>query len=138
MEEPVAPPPPPKKAKPERVRHHRTHRTEPEPAPAKTEPADNNTAPAPAAAPTAASVLGQLSTDDAANSHQSEQTKRLIDSTEERMKHISTEQQEKHKDALVQVSSFLAQARQAWSTSDLVGAQTLANKAKILLDEILK
>lgn len=137
--EAAPPPPPPKKKHPEHIHHHRpVRKTEPDSTPAKTEPAAPPTAPATENTAPAASVLGQLSTDDAANSSQSEQTKHLIDATEARLKHVSAEQQAQHKDALVQVSSFLAQARQAWSTSDLVGAQTLANKAKILLDELLK
>ena len=65
-------------------------------------------------------------------------SKRLIDSTEIQLKKLSTQQQAAHKDAIAQVNSFLVQARQALSTNDVVGAQTLANKAKILIDELLK
>lgn len=88
---------------------------------------------------TGASVLGQLSADDAAvNPHENVQTERLIEYTEARLKKLSSAQQSRHKEAIAQVSSFLAQAKQAWGMNDIVGAQTLANKAKILLDELLK
>ncbi len=83
-------------------------------------------------------MLGKLSADDAtANPHENAQTKRLIQHTEDRLKKIPSSQQATHKEAVAQVSSFLAQAKQAWAMNDLVGAQTLANKAKILLDELM-
>jgi hypothetical protein len=66
------------------------------------------------------------------------QTKHLIDSTENEVKKLSLKQQADHKDAIAQVDSFLGQARQALSMNDVVGAQTLANKAKILVDELSK
>ena len=83
-------------------------------------------------------MLGQLSAADDASPSQNVQTKQLIEETESRLKQISAEQQSKHKEDIVQVTSFLTQAKQAWEMNDLVGAQTLANKAKILLDELLK
>ncbi len=84
-------------------------------------------------------MLGQLSADDAAaNPHENLQTQGLIQYTEDRLKKISSVQQAEHKDAIAQVTSFLAQAKQALGMNDVVGAQTLANKAKILLDELLK
>lgn len=93
----------------------------------------------PAKTVTGAVVLGQLSADDATtNPHQDENTKDLIQSTQSRVKQLSGPQQAQHKEALAQIQSFLAQARQAWSMNDMVGAQTLANKAKIMLDELLK
>jgi hypothetical protein len=137
--------PPPKPNKPriqEKVRHHRVaHKVEPDtsavipPAPT---PDIESSLPSPAPA-SAASVLGQLSADDATvNPHENMQTQRLIQRTEDRLKKISSDQQAEHKDAIAQVSSFLAQAKQAWAMNDVVGAETLANKAKILLDELLK
>lgn len=132
---PVAPPPPKKHAA--KVHHHRT--------PAKVEAQNESTeaqssagsATAPSAPGTA--VIGQLSADDATTTpSDAAQTKHLIDSTEKGLKKLSTKQQTEHKDSIAQVDSFLAQARQALSMNDLVGAQTLANKAKILLDELSK
>jgi outer membrane biosynthesis protein TonB len=137
---PVTPPPvvaPPHKKRAARVRHHHapakgeTQGESPE-----TQTAAGN-APAPSAPGTA--VIGQLSADDATVSpSDASQTKHLIDSTENKLKKLSTNQQAEHKDSIAQVGSFLSQARQALSMNDLVGAQTLANKAKILLDELSK
>jgi len=139
---PVVPPPPKKHAA--KVRHHRTPakgETEGESTEAQT-PAASGTAPAasaPAASAPGTAVIGQLSADDAtATPSDAAQTKHLIDSTENELKKLSPKQQEEHKDSVAQVASFLAQARQAVSMNDVVGAQTLANKAKILVDELSK
>ncbi len=129
----AAPPesvPPPAK----HVRHHRArHKTDT--GTAATESTPN---PAPAAA-SGATALGQLSADDAAVSpDQTAQTEHLIQSLESRLKKMPKSQQAKHKEDIAQANSFLAQAKQAWTMNDRVGAQTLANKAKILLDELSK
>jgi hypothetical protein len=87
----------------------------------------------------AATIIGQLSADDAtATPSDAAQTKHLIDATENKLKKLSTKQQTEHKDAVAQVTSFLSQARQALNMNDVVGAQTLANKAKILVNELSK
>ena len=125
-----APPPPKKKNTAKIHRRKRVHKPE-------TTRAANQ--PPPAAPPTAAAVLGQLSADDAtANPHQNEDTEHLIEITEKRLNKLPRVEQARHKDAIVQVKSFLSQAKQAWGMNDVVGATTLANKAKILLDEMLK
>ncbi|MGC1782840.1 MAG: hypothetical protein WA708_10000 [Acidobacteriaceae bacterium] len=84
-------------------------------------------------------VLGQLSADDAAaGPDQKEQTRRIIQHTENRLKKLSSAERTKHMNDIAQVDSFLKQAEQAWNMNDLVGAQTLANKAKILMDDLSK
>lgn len=138
-----APPPKPVKKRVAKVRHRRVPRkAEPETEAAATNETATTGSRSGASAPgvtSGASVLGQLSADDAAvNPHQNAQTRRLIEHTEFRLKKISSAQQAAHKDVVAQVSSFLTQAKQAWAMNDLVGAQTLANKAKIMLDELLK
>ena len=145
-----APPPKPAKARPVKVRHKRVvHKAEPDtetaaqPAPAAAPAATadaGSSSPTPApATTTGASLLGQLSADDAtANPHQNVQTQQLIKDTEDRLKKIPSAEQAEHKDTIAQVSSFLAQAKQAWAMNDVVGATTLANKAKIMLDELLR
>lgn len=83
--------------------------------------------------------MGQLSAEDAtATPADAAQTQRLINATQTKLQKLSTKQQKEHKDAVAQVASFLSQARQALSMNDVVGAQTLANKAKILVDELSK
>lgn len=141
---PAPPPtaPPPVEAPPPRKRAAKSHRHH---APSKDETDGESTemrnqggSSSPAAAP-ATAIIGQLSADDAsATPSDAAQTKHLIDSTEGTLKKLSTQQQTQHKDAVAQVYSFLAQARQALSMNDVVGAQTLANKAKILVDELAK
>lgn len=122
----------PKKNRTAKVHHHRSAH-KPETATASTTPVASTTS------ATNGSPIGPLSADDAvANPKQSEQTEHLIQTTEDRLKKISAGEQAAHKDAIAQVQSFLTQAQQALSMNDMVGAQTLANKAKILLDELLK
>lgn len=108
---------------------------------AATNSAPTETAPpseSPATSPKTA-VLGQLSADDAAAApDQKEQTRRIIQRTENRLKRLSSAERATHKNDIAQVDSFLKQAEQAWSMNDLVGAQTLANKAKILMDDLSK
>lgn len=86
-----------------------------------------------------ASPIGQLSAEDSnVNPKQAEQTRRLIEATRKRVKHLSSFQQEARKQDIAAINAFLAQAKQALNSKDLVGAQTLATKAKILMDELLK
>lgn len=94
--------------------------------------------PASTSGTTANPALGQLSADDAASPNQKDYTQRLIRWTQSRLKKLSSNQRARHKDDIVQIKSFLKQAEQAWNMNDLVGAQTLANKAKILMDELTK
>jgi hypothetical protein len=123
------PPPAPKSLA--KVRHRRTTTK----ARAESEPAET---PNPRAHATpATTIIGQLSADDATTTPSgTAQTQQLITVTENKLKKLSTRQQTDHKDAVSQVSSFLSQARQALSMNDVVGAQTLANKAKILVEEL--
>lgn len=86
-----------------------------------------------------ASPIGQLSAEDTnTNPRQAEQTKRLIDSIRKRVKQIPSSEQAARKDDIAAINAFLTQAKQALNSNDLVGAETLANKAKILMDELLK
>jgi hypothetical protein len=134
---PVAPAPvviPPPKKRTAKVRHRRS-KSESESEATESRPATGGDVPS---APPAA-LIGQLSADDAtATPTEAVQTKHLIDSTEARLKKLSKKQQADHKDSVAQVNSFLVQARQALSMNDVIGAQTLANKAKILVDELSK
>lgn len=136
---PATPPPvtpPPKKHAAKVHRHHTPAKEETQGEASATQTSSGN-APAPSAPGTA--VIGQLSADDAtATPSDAAQTKQLIDATDDKLKKLSTKQQTEHKDSVAQVASFLSQARQALSMNDLVGAQTLANKAKILVDELSK
>lgn len=132
--EPAAPPPvqvAPLKKRAAKV-HHRLVPNKPEPA---SEPTDTH--PSGSSVTSASAIIGQLSADDAtASASDIAQTKHLIDATTNKLKKLSSKQQKEHKEAVAQVASFLAQARQALGMNDVVGAQTLANKARILVDEL--
>ncbi|MHB8303871.1 MAG: hypothetical protein ACYDC6_13705 [Acidobacteriaceae bacterium] len=131
---PAAPPPPPKK----RVRRrHIPSRKDTNKGPPSGTTAPNGTSPPPGG--TAMSPIGQLSADDAnVSPKQAERTKHLIEATQKRLKWLSATQRNAHADVIAEIHAFLNQAKQSMASNDLVGAQTLANKAKILLDELLK
>ncbi len=125
---PVETAPPPAKPKTRHL-HHRRHHT--------TVPAEEPTTKTPADASSATAVLGNLSADDSnGNPSQSQRTERLIRSCQERLKHLSRNQQARNAQAIEQIRAYLKQAQQAMSTNDTAGGETLAMKAKILLDEI--
>lgn len=87
----------------------------------------------------AASPIGQLSADDSSgNPALRQQTIDLISSTEKRLKTVNSKLAASRQETMVQVQSFLTQAKQALEINDLQGANTLATKAKILVDELLK
>jgi hypothetical protein len=87
----------------------------------------------------AVSPIGQLSADDSSgNPALRQQTIDLISSTEKRLKTVNSKLAASRQETMVQVQSFLTQAKQALEFNDLQGANTLATKAKILVDELLK
>lgn len=86
-----------------------------------------------------ASPIGRLSAGDSAGSAVLRQkTVQLIASTESRLKTVSSRVASNKHDTITQIHGFLAQARKALDINDLQGAQTLATKAKILVDEMLR
>lgn len=134
----VAPTPAPKQTAQKHHRHF-LHRHPAEKTSAEAKADQGNAAATPESASTGSVVLGQLSAGDAAaNPKQKADTENLIQLTENRLNKLSTSQQARHKDDIVQVKLFLKQAQQALNMNDLVGAQTLANKAKILMDDLSK
>lgn len=140
----AAPPKQPEKKVARKRPHHNIRKPEEEKPEPSADASSSTAAPAdttPSSAPTAvkAPVLGQLSTDDtAADPDAKKDTHGLIQDTENRLKKLSSSVRAAHKNDVAQIESFLKQAEQAWSTNDVVGAQTLANKAKILLDDLSK
>jgi hypothetical protein len=141
---PAAAPKEPTKKVARKHPHHNVRKPEEEKPEPSADTSSSTGAPAettPAAVPAAVKtpVLGQLSTDDtAADPDIKKQTHNLIEDTENRLKKLSSAVQAAHKNDIAQIESFLKQAEQAWSTNDVVGAQTLANKAKILMDDLSK
>ena len=129
---PVPPPAPAPVAAPKPVKKHIYHH-KPKPA---VKPA---AAPAAPAAPQANSLVGMLSEGDAAgNPALRKQTSDLIAATQRRLQGVRASRMAARKDTVTQVRLFLSQARQAMAMNDLQGANTLATKAKILVDELLR
>ena len=129
---PVPPPAPAVTSKP--VKKHIYHH-KPKPA---AKPAQAS-APAAPPAPAANSLVGMLSEGDAAgNPALRKQTTVLIATTQRRLQAMPASRAASRKNTVTQVRLFLNQARQALAMNDLQGANTLATKAKILVDELLK
>lgn len=133
---PVVPPPPAPApapaAAPKPVKKHVYHHKHKSVA----KPATTTTAPP---APQANSLAGMLSEGDAAgNPALRKQTSALIATTERRLQLLPPARAASRKNTVTQVRLFLSQARQALAMNDLQGANTLATKAKILVDELRK
>jgi hypothetical protein len=126
--------------------HRASHR---KPSPAKTSPASETTtekqpqqqttevasaAPAPDASP-----IGQLTAgEDATNIQQRRDVEQLITNTENGLDRISRNLNTDEQKTAVQIRTFLTKAKQALADNDLDGANTLATKAKVLLNELTK
>ena len=118
-----------------KTNHHKT-------APAKTETA-NTTAPpdkplAANAPAVDASPIGQLSSTSGNVSTGRGDIEQLINSTEKGLNGISRALSSDEQLTSTQIRSFLAKAKEALAENDLDGAQTLAVKAKVLLEELTK
>jgi hypothetical protein len=90
-------------------------------------------------ATTDVSPIGQLSSvgegGDSQGRHDIEQ---LINNTENGLNGIKRSLTSDEQVTSTQIKTFLAKAKQALAENDLDGAQTLATKAKVLLDELTK
>jgi hypothetical protein len=82
----------------------------------------------------AVSAIGQLSTSDPPNLRQ--QTDASIQSTEKSLNGITRKLNDQEQRTVAQIREFLKQARDALTAGDVDGAHTLADKAKVLLDEL--
>ena len=82
----------------------------------------------------AVSAIGTLSTGDSPNKRQ--QADASIESTEKGLNGISRQLNDQEQKTAAQIREFLKQAREALTAGDLDGANTLAIKAKVLLDEL--
>ena len=82
----------------------------------------------------ASSIIGQLSTGDPPNKRQ--QTDASIQSTEKNLNGITRKLNDQEQKTVAQIKEFLKQAKDALTSGDVDGAYTLADKAKVLLDEL--
>ncbi len=99
-----------------------------------------NSAPAPpSGSATPVSAIGQLTGGDSATE---EQTKRdtvtLISTTERGLQEIKRALSSEEQTTAAQIRAFLDQAKKALANGDSDGAHTLATKAKLLLEELIK
>jgi hypothetical protein len=85
------------------------------------------------------SPIGQLSTaNDNAGTPDRRTIVELIASTESGVKKITRALSPDEKKTVAQIQTYLAKARDALKVDDLTGADTLATKAHLLLDELVK
>ena len=96
-------------------------------------PVNNNTQVASAGTP-AVSAIGQLSTPDPPNIRQ--QTDASIESTEKTLNGITRKLNDQEEKTAAQIREYVKQARAALTAGDVDGAKGLADKAKVLLDEL--
>jgi hypothetical protein len=86
-----------------------------------------------------ASPIGQLTAGgDATNIQQRHDIEQLINNTENGLDKIGRTLNTDEQKTAVQIRTFLTKAKQALTDNDLDGANTLATKAKVLLDELRK
>jgi outer membrane biosynthesis protein TonB len=139
-------PPPDTQPKPAQPVHHRKPKPSPATpetsapvaAPAQTQQASNAT-PAGGAAASGESAIGQLSAGGESSSNNArDEAVSLISSTERNLKTITRPLSADEQQTSEKIRNFLDQARQALHSQDIAAAHTLATKAKLLLDELLK
>jgi hypothetical protein len=85
-----------------------------------------------------ASPVGELSAGGNAAPQTQQDASDLISSSEQRLARLSQAIARQQQAQLRKVRYFLKQAKQALNTGDAEGAKTLATKAKLLLDDVVK
>lgn len=118
-----APEPPPKPEPKRRVRHYK-------PAPKDTSPPTTDVA------ENSVPAIGQLSSGDPPNLRL--QTQNSIDNTERQLAGIKGNLSDQDKHTIEHIKEFLKQAKQALASGDVDGANTLAQKAQVLLAEVVR
>jgi hypothetical protein len=88
--------------------------------------------------PPAAAVIGSLTEGGEEAPQEQHKAEDAIVEVEKRLAGVSAGTLESQKGGVTRVRSFLRQAREALKTGDADGALTLATKAKVLLDDLLK
>ena len=85
-----------------------------------------------------ASVIGALTAGGDAAPAAKQSAADEISGVEKRLAGLSAQTQKDQEAGLAKVKAFLRQAHEALKTGDADGAETLATKAKVLLDDLLK
>jgi len=97
-------------------------------------PANTNTQIASAGPGPMVSAAGNLGTGDPTNLRQ--QTDASIEQTEKTLNGITRKLNDQEQKTAAQIREFIKQAREELTTGDINGAHTLAEKAKVFLDEL--
>jgi hypothetical protein len=84
------------------------------------------------------SPIGELTTGGEAGTQGRQETESLLNTVQKRLDHLSDEIKKAHQEQVERVRLFVKRAQDAWKTGDLEGARTLATKANVLLDDILR
>lgn len=117
-------------AKPKRERKKPAVKTTPAPEPpvqvASAEPAPEATA------------IGALTSGGEANPKSQQETADMIATNEKRLNGLPAQLSDEQKAQISKVKNFQRQAQEALNSGDVEGAKTLATKAKLLLDDLLK
>lgn len=85
-----------------------------------------------------ATAIGALTAGGEANPRTQQEAADLIASIEKRLNALPAQKVEEQKPQISKVKNFQRQAQEALSSGDAEGAKTLATKAKLLLDDLVK
>jgi len=83
-------------------------------------------------------AIGALTAGGDTNPRMQQDAMDLIASIEKRLNALPAQKVEEQKTQISKVKNFLRQAQEALSSGDAEGAKTLATKAKLLLDDLVK
>jgi hypothetical protein len=87
----------------------------------------------------AGSVIGQLTSGENGNSSQRHQEAlQIIENTGQGLMNLKRSLSDQELETATQIRTFLRQAKEALNAEDVDGAMNLANKAKVLLAELIK
>jgi hypothetical protein len=92
----------------------------------------------PQAPPVEGNAIGALSLGGEANPRAQQQTNELLASIDRRLNALPPQTANAEKSQVSQVRNFQRQAQDALNSGDIEGATTLATKAKLILDDLLK
>ena len=95
-------------------------------------------APEPPPAPVQQAVIGELTSGSDSGAHVQREAQDLIGSINKRLGGLSTQKLDAEKDQVSRIRNFLRQAQEALTSGDTEGANTLATKAKLLMDDLEK
>jgi len=88
--------------------------------------------------PAEETAIGALTSGGEANPRSQQEAADMIAANEKRLNGLPTQIAEEQKAQISKVKNFQRQAQEALSSGDVEGAKTLATKAKLLLDDLLK